>query len=115
MSKYENIANIIARIRGLESELQVELRRLAGIEEQPKNSVAAAPMPAPAARRNRELKLVEWLEANITNSGIGHAELMAGYRKASGRSGQSAGQQLRRLVDERIVSYDRVSGIVKLR
>ena len=111
---YSKIASIISKIRNLEMELKNELRGMdLGPIDQPKNSVATAPMPA---LRNRfSIKLVDWLKANISNGGIGYAELMAGYRKATGRSGQSAGQQLRYLTEKKIVTYDRVSGIVKLR
>jgi hypothetical protein len=98
-------------------ELKNELRGMDLAPDQPKNSVATAPMPMPAnaGKKDKSLKLVDWLKANVSNSGIGYAELMAGYRKATGRSGQSAGQQLRYLTEIRVVTYDRVSGIVKLR
>lgn len=113
---YSKIASIISKIRNLEMELKNELRGMdLGPIDQPKNSVATAPMPANASKKDRSLKLIDWLKANISNGGIGYAELMAGYRKATGRSGQSAGQQLRYLTEEKIVTYDRVSGIVKLR
>jgi len=113
---YSKIATIINRIRSLEIELKNELRGMdLDLPEQPKNSVATAPMPANAGRKDKNLKLLNWMQANVSNNGIGYAELMAGYRKATGRSGQSAGQQLRHLVEIRVVTYDRVSGIVKFR
>lgn len=115
---YSKIASIISKIRNLEMELKNELRGMdLGPTEQPKNSVATVPMPMPAnaGKKDKSLKLVDWIKANVSNGGIGYAELMAGYRKATGRSGQSAGQQLRYLTEIRVVTYDRVSGIVKLR
>jgi hypothetical protein len=113
---YSKIATIINKIRNLEMELKNELRGMdLGPNDQPKNSVATAPMPAHGSKKDKSLKLVDWLKANVSNGGIGYAELMAGYRKATGRSGQSAGQQLRYLTEEKVVTYDRVSGIVKLR
>lgn len=112
---YSKIASIIGKIRSLEMELKNELRGMDLAPDQPKNSVATAPMPASPSRKDKNLKLIDWLKANVSNSGIGYAELMAGYRKATGRSGQSAGQQLRYLTEEKVVTYDRVSGIVKFR
>lgn len=116
MSRYEKIVRKIIAIEALERELQEELRQLI---DAPKNSMAAVAMPSTPGteptKRNPQLTIWQYFVAHAQGGKMAKKDLIKGYRKASGKSGQSAGQQLRYLEQDRKITIDTVSGIVSRR